>query len=185
MSKDIGLFDQNGYDLSKIEQMYTGTNGFVFKDHRVFRQAIKYDWFNHEEVQEGAHVNHALLFERKGFAEEAYDELNTWCKVYPLFYKVLKIRPKWGLDISIDYCDRDGNVFEVLHWEYDGFEYDEIQERKQRVESKLISTDWNDLAKQLLLRKEEWHNLDFFSQSKYKTDFYGIEEERFKLVIWD
>jgi hypothetical protein len=184
IAKDVELFDQNGYDLSKIEQFYSTSNSFIFKDHRPHRQAIKQDWFIHETPSEGAHINHALLFERKGFAEDAYNELRIWCEKYPLFYKVLNMRPKWGLDISIDYCDRQGNVFEVIHWEYDGFEYDEIQERKERVEKKLIDTDWNDLAAQLLKRKDEWYSLDFFAQSRYKSEFYGIEDERFKLVIW-
>jgi hypothetical protein len=184
LSRDVDLFDQNGYDLSRIEQLYCNTNKFIFKDHREHRQVIKFDWLTHDEVEEGAHLNHALIVERKSFAEDAYNELRVWCEKYPKFFKVLKIKPKWGLDISVDYCDRYGNVFEVLHWEYDGFEFNEINERKERVEKKLLNTDWNDLAQQLLKRKDEWYGLDFFAQSRYKSEFYGIEEERFKLVLW-
>jgi len=40
------------------------------------------------------------------------------------------------------------------------------------------------MAKQLLDRKEEWYKLGFFEQSDYKTKFFGIEKERFKMVIW-
>ena len=31
----------------------------------------------------------------------------------------------------------------------------------------------------------EWINLEFFQQSKYKTDFFGLPTERFKLVAWE
>ena len=183
--KDFDLFDQNGYDLSKVEQFYCIANNFMFNDHRGFRQAIKHDWFTDSSDNEGAHLNHAVLFERKGFEGEAYEELLSWCKANPRFYKVLNIRPKWGLDFSVDYCDRDGNVFEVFHWEYDGFDLVEMQWVKNHVEPILNSIDWEDAARALLRRKSEWHHLDFFAQSDYKCKYFGIIPERFKMVAWD
>lgn len=185
MEGDIDLFDQNGYDLSKVEQIYANFNGFNLRDHRVYRQAIKSDWFDQTRVLDGAHLNHALLFERKGFSDDAYYELEMWCKKFPLFYKVLKIKPKWGLDFSVDYCDEAGNVFEVFHWEYDGFDYNEILDMKFSHEEKFIAIDWDDAAKKLLSKKDEWYHLDFFAQSHYKSNYFGITDERFKLVIWE
>lgn len=184
LAKDFDLFDQNGYDLTKIEQFYCIANSFMFHDHRGFRQAIKQDWFTDVSTYEGAHLNHALLFERKGFDSDAYEELLRFCKINPRFYKVLNIRPKWGLDFSVDYCDNEGNVFEVFHWEYDGFDYNEIVEMKESHEEQFLKIDWNDAAKTLLKKKYEWYYLDFFDQSKYKSDFFGIQDERFKLVLW-
>lgn len=182
---DVDLFDQNGYDLTVLEQYFVESNNIIFKRHRPHRQAIKYDWFTSPKLIEGAHVNHALLFERKGFCERAKDQLLNWCTSIPLFYKVLKIRPKWGIDISIDYCDGEGNVFEVLHFEYDGFDYNEINDRKQKYEQLFLTIDWDDAAKKLLARKDQWHDLDFFSQSEYKCKFFGIENEKFKMVLWE
>ena len=57
------------------------------------------------------------------------------------------MRPKWGLDFSIDYCDLEGNVFELLHWEFDGFDYQEIYNKKVHMEEFLINQDWNERAK--------------------------------------
>jgi hypothetical protein len=84
----------------------------------------------------------------------------------------------------MDYVDEQGNVLEVLHWEYDGFEYEEIQEKKLKNEPKLLDIDWDDASKQVLARKQEWYNLDFFEQSAWKCDYFGIERERFKMVAW-
>jgi len=184
LGKGVDLFDQNGYDLSEVEQFYCLKNDFGFKDHRIYRQAIKRDWFIEVPDEQGTHLNHALLFERKGFEGEAYEELQELCKINPRFYKVLNIRPKWGLDFSVDYCDKDGNVFEVFHWEYDGFDYNEIVEMKQSHEEQFLKIDWNDAANKLLAKKDQWYNLDFFAQSHYKSDFFGIRDERFKLVLW-
>lgn len=182
---DIDLFDQNGYDLSDLEQKYCLSNSIIFRSHRPHRHAIKHDWMIGPDVDRGAHLNHALLFERKGFAEEAYQQLEQWCKQIPVLYKVLRIRPKWGIDISIDYCDTDGNVFEVLHYEYDGFDYNEIVDHQKVCEELIVSLDWNDVARRLLRRKDRWHHLGFFEQSRYKCSFVGLGEERFKMVLWE
>ena len=80
----------------------------------------------------------------------------------PLIHKVLQIKPKWGLDFSVDYADAQGNVFEVLHWEWDTFDFEEIQQKKKQMDIFLLSQDWNKMAQQLLDRKEEWYKLGFF-----------------------
>ena len=100
-------------------------------------------------------------------------------------YKIIAIRPKWGLDFSIDYVDQLGNAFEILHWEFDGFDYNEIQELKLQIEPKLLGTDWDDAGQRLLHHKYQWHHLDFFAQSEWKCRYFGIVNERFKMVIWE
>jgi len=181
---DIVLFDQNGYDLTELEKHYANSNGAKGKQHRSHRTALKEDWFVQPEAIEGAVLNHSLLFERKGYAGEALDELNCWTKQLPLLYKIIALRPKWGLDFSMDYVDRQGNCFEVLHWEYDGFEYEEINTIKLLVQDELEKIDWDDAAIKILKHKDEWHHLDFFSQSDWKCNYFGVPKERFKMVNW-
>jgi hypothetical protein len=84
----------------------------------------------------------------------------------------------------MDYVDREGNAFEILHWEYDCFDYNEAAEIKELVQPKLNSIDWDDAAQQLLKRKDEWHSLEFFAQSDWKCNYFRIAKERFKMVIW-
>jgi hypothetical protein len=84
----------------------------------------------------------------------------------------------------MDYVDRSGNSFEVLHWEYDGFDYEEVQVRKLQVQAKFATIDWDDAAIELLKYKEKWHHLDFFAQSDWKCNYFGVPKERFKMVIW-
>ena len=182
--KELDLYDQNGYDLTEIERLYATANGCNVQDHRETKHTIKRNWFEQEYRTTGAVFNHSLLFERKGYAGEARVQLKKWAKDCNLFYKLLAIRPKWGLDFSMDYVDEQGNVLEVLHWEYDGFNYEEILEKKLKNEPKLLNMDWDDAGKQVLARKEEWYNLDFFAQSAWKCDYFGIERERFKMVAW-
>lgn len=179
------LFDQNGYDLTPLERLYTEANGQSGHWHRPNHYTLKRDWFIDEKNSvTGAHVNHALLFERKGYAGAALAQLERWAQHNNLIYKIIKMRPKWGIDISVDYVDAEGNVFELLHWEYDGFDYQEIADKKMSIEKFLLTVDWNSAAAEMIRRKSEWHHLGFFEQSAWKTDFFGIEKERFKMVLW-
>lgn len=185
LAGELALFDQNGYDLTDLEQRYAEANLTPAKAHREHRRALKAPWFTQPERVEGAVLNHSLLFERKGYSGEALEQLERWAQTNPLVYKIIKMRPKWGLDFSMDYADRAGNVFEVLHWEYDGFDFEEVAECKQRLEVKFSATDWDDAAASILKRKDQWHHLDFFAQSDWKCNYFGIVKERFKMVIWE
>jgi hypothetical protein len=84
----------------------------------------------------------------------------------------------------MDYVDRSGNAFEVLHWEWDSFDYEEIQAVKLEIEPVLKAIDWQDAAQNILAKKAQWHDLDFFAQSTWKCNYFGVPEERFKMVAW-
>ena len=181
----VDLFDQNGYDLTKLEQLYAVANGENTTKHRDAEHiTLRKTWFEDDSPESGPHINHSVMFERKGYTGEALEQLKSWTQYRPHFHKLVAMKPKWGLDFSIDYCDRQGNVFELLHWEFDGFEYNEIADKKANMEEFLLNQDWDDRAKIMLERKEEWHKLGFFEQSEWKTKFFGIDKARFKMVLW-
>jgi hypothetical protein len=147
--------------------------------------ALKQPWIVQSLPQiEGSVLNHSLLFERKGYAGDALAELHNWAKTLPLIHKVIAIQPKWGLDFSMDWVDREGNAFEVLHWEWDSFDYDEIETVRKTIEPILLNIDWHDAGQRILAHKSQWHHLDFFAQSSWKCRYFGIPEERFKMVAW-
>ena len=183
--ESVSLFDQNGYDLTSLEQLYAVANGYDLvthrnKDHITLRQ----DWFVDNKLEDGPHINHAYMFERKGFTGHALQQLKAWAKANTHIHKLIAMKPKWGLDFSIDYCDNEGNVFEVLHWEFDGFEYEEIASKKTIMDDFLLKQDWQHAAEHILKHKDKWHHLGFFEQSEWKTKFFGIDKERFKIVLW-
>ena len=181
----VEFFDQNGYDLTKLEQLYAVANGATVTKHRNSEHiTLRQTWFTSDDVEYGPHINHAVMFERKGYSVDALQQLKSWASYRPQFYKLTAMRPKWGLDFSIDYCDKEGHVFELLHWEYDGFEYNEIADKKHIMEEFLLNQDWDERAKTMLRQKDQWHGLGFFKQSDWKTKFFGIDKERFKMVLW-
>jgi hypothetical protein len=180
---DLALFDQNGYDLTDLEQRYAHQNLTTAQAHRYHR-ALKYDWFTQVEKNCFAVLNHSLLFERKAYSGLAQQQLLYWAKTNPLVHKLLALRPKWGLDFSMDYVNQNGDVFEILHWEYDGFDYEQVQVYKLQLQAKFAAIDWDDAGEEILRHKDQWHHLDFFEQSHWKCDYFGIPHERFKMVAW-
>jgi hypothetical protein len=178
----VRYFDANGYDLSPLEQLYAQVNSDVNKPHR-HRYALQRDWFTWDQ-HTGPHINHCLLFERKAYAGEAREQLLSWVKDAPWVSKLLAIRPKWGVDCSIDYVDTAGNVFEIFHYEWDDFVFENVERQRKIVESIVLSQDWDAFAHELLARKSEWHHLEFFEQSKWKAALLNLPEERFKTVLW-
>jgi len=178
----VDLFDQNGYHLTKAEQAFLSYNGYQPIERR-HEDCLRYDWLTWDK-RAGAHINHSDLFERKGFSDHAKEQLLAFASVNPMLYKLVKMKPKWGIDISIDYVSEDA-VFEVFHYEWDSFDYDTLLEKKLEIEQFVLNLDWDDVAKTLWKKKDQWYNLDFFAQTQWRTDYFGLSPEKFKNVIWE
>ena len=180
----VSIFDQDGYRLTKLESHYAGANDHqpVLHGHEV---CLRQDWFTDDKPISGPHINHAFLLERKGYEGEALEQLKEFAKRNPLVHKLINYRGKWGVDLSVDYVDSFGNSMELLHYEYDSYYYEEIQDIKGKVQERIESIDWEAAAKSLLAKKHEWIDLEFYDQSKWKTDYFDLPQERFKMNAWE
>ena len=181
--KCVDLFDQNGYHLTEAEQAYLPYNGYSAIERR-HEDCMRYDWLTWDK-REGAHINHSDLFERKGFYSVALEQLSVIAEEYnPMLYKLVKMKPKWGIDISIDFVSPNA-VFEVFHYEWDSFDFDKVLEKKLEIENFVLNQDWDNVAKKLWKKKKDWYDLDFFEQTQWRTDYFGLSPEKFKNVIWE
>ena len=124
-----------------------------------------------------------MLLERKGYGL-ALEQLRDWSRVNPLLYRLINYKSKWGLDFSLDYVDTLNECMEVLHYEYDSFDINEINLVKTKFENKIITCNFDEIVKDLISKKSEWFNLEFFDQSNWKIKYFNLEPERFKMVGW-
>lgn len=180
----VSLFDQNGYRLTLLEQQYSIKNKQEYVLHRD-EKSLRKAWMIYSAAQTGPHLNHSFLFERKGYSGDALAQLKYFAHKNNLIYKLINYVGKWGVDFSMDYVDEAGNSFEVLHFEYDSYELDEVSKVKLKVEETVCNVDWDWAAKQMLKKKDEWINLEFFDQSEWKTSFFGLPRERFRMNAWE
>lgn len=179
----LKFFDQSGYALSSLELLYAEVNNADVNPNRE-KQGIYKPWYLLDNITSGVHINHSWLLERKGYTGEAKNQLDNWSKDVPMFFKVSKLKPKWGIDISFDYVDEQGLVMELFHYEWDSHIYEEVIETKDKIEKIITETDWDDFAKEKIKRKSEWMHLNFVEQSKWTTEVLNLPPENFKMVPW-
>jgi hypothetical protein len=72
----------------------------------------------------------------------------------------------------------------VFHYYWDSFDYKKLLEKKLEIEQLVLKLDWDQVANDLWKIKEEWIDLNFFEQTKWRTDYFGLSPEKFKNVIW-
>jgi len=179
----LHLFDQSGYDLCPLEQEYAKKN-IGEADFVRYRRAIAKPWFE-SHTTSGPHINHSYLFERKGYHGYALEQLGHWAEGNHLIHKMTQLKPKWGIDISLDYVDNNRyNTMELFHYEWDSNSLDEVLAKKEEIEEIVFSMDWQEFADFKLKYKDEWKHLDFVGQSKWTTEQLKLPKEQFKLVTW-
>ena len=110
----------------------------------------------------------------KRVGEDIGEQIEQVCQNRPILQKLLNIKPKWGIDFSLDYVTHEV-VMEVIHIEQDFDNLEEAYDAKERLEKIIDNTDWYDGAISLWQRKEEWENLSSDDHSDYKAQFFGWE----------
>ena len=89
----VDLFDQNGYHLTKAEQAFLVRNGYAPIERR-HEDCLRQDWLIWDK-RDGAHINHSDIFERKGFADQALEQIEYIAsESNPMLFKLVKMKPK-------------------------------------------------------------------------------------------
>lgn len=168
-------FDKDGYEVSNpIEKEFYETNSIWIYENIQNHIAPVRTWYNDiEESEKECILDHSMLLMRYAYVGEARDQLEKCLSKRPILNKLLKIKPKWGIDFSLDWVDIV-DCFEIIHIEQDFFSYEEAIFHKEKIEELIESTDWVDAAKSLMKKKDEWIYLSSDDHSDYKAKFFGL-----------
>jgi hypothetical protein len=167
-------FDKDGYEVpTPLEYLHYEANGIELNREIQYHIAPVQEWYTDIESSEhGLVLDHCMLLTRYAFAGEARQQIEEVCQHRPILQKLLNIKPKWGIDFSLDYVTKDV-CMEVIHIEQDFTNLDQANEAKHKLEQIIENTDWYDGAMMLYARRDEWINLSSDDHSDYKAQFFG------------
>lgn len=167
-------FDKDGYEVpAPLEVEYYNSNNVFLNREIQYHIAPVQEWFKDQDDSEyGLVLDHCMLLTRYAFADEAREQLELISKTRPIVKKLLSIKPKYGIDFSLDFVTHDV-IMEVIHIEQDFTNLDEANEAKERLEHIITTTDWEQGARDLYAKKHEWAKLSSDDHSDYKAQFFG------------
>lgn len=167
---DFDYYDKDGFELNVAEQKFYSAMdypiNFPILNHTCWQQP----WFELEYPDQGLLLDHCMFLCRAGYSGEARHQLEELSVSIPYASLLLKTRIKWGFDFALD-AVRDGEVFEVLHIEYDNNDYDSFKDRLINFEYLIRHTDWNDAADRVWQHRDSWQSLKGFDQNHWKSEF--------------
>ena len=167
-------FDKDGYEVpAPLERAFYDIQEIKLNYDIQYHVAPVTPWYiDEEDAEHGLVLDHCMLLTRYALAGDAREQVEQTVEQRPILQKLLNIKPKWGIDFSLDYITKDV-CMEVIHIEQDFDTLTEAQKAKMKLETIIESTDWELGARQLIERKSEWENLSSDDHSDYKAQFFG------------
>jgi len=167
-------FDKDGYEVpAPLELAYYKSNNVIMNTEIQYHIAPVQEWFTDTENSEhGLVLDHCMILTRYALAGEAREQLEEVAKNRPIVNKLLSIKPKYGIDFSLDYVTHDV-IMEVIHIEQDFTTLEEANAAKEKLEHIIDTTDWYQGVVDLQRKKHEWENLSSDDHSDYKAQFFG------------
>lgn len=167
-------FDKDGYEVpAPLELAYYRANDVIMNTEIQYHIAPVQEWYADMSLSEhGLVLDHCMILTRYALAGEAREQLETVSKNRPIVNKLLSIKPKYGIDFSLDYVTHDV-IMEVIHIEQDFTTLEEANEAKEKLEHIIDTTDWYQGVIDLQRKKHEWENLSSDDHSDYKAQFFG------------
>lgn len=167
-------FDKDGYEIdTPIEREHYIVNNVNIHENIQFHYSTGKHWYKDKDnSEEGLILDHTQLLTRWAYSDEARSNIERASMKRPVLNKLLAIKPKWGIDFSLDYVTHDV-CMEVFHIEKDATSYNEAVSIKEKAEEIIDNTDWESAIKDILKRKDEWYNLCSDDQSDWKARYFG------------
>ena len=170
VADDFRYYDKDGFELNKAEQKFYLANGLPIIDclnHLCWQEP----WFELEQGVNDLILDHCMFLCRANYTEDALAQLKELKAEVPTADLLIRTRQKWGFDFNLDAVSDDGTVFEVLHVEYDNYDFITFRDQMLLFDVKVRHTDWHDCARLVWAKRDEWQHLSGFAQNDWKSWF--------------
>ena len=169
-SKDFNYYDKDGFELNVAEQKFYAAMNFPIHNPILNHCCWQEPWFELEKDNLGLVLDHSMFLCRANYEKDAADQLKELKKTIPLADYLLRSKRKWGFDFALDAIANDGTVYEVLHIEYDNYDYEVFRNHMINFEWIVRHTDWCDAANRIWEQREQWLPLKGFEQNHWKAN---------------
>lgn len=175
-SEDFQFYDKDGFELNLAERkFYAAMNHPI--NHPILNHCCWQEpWFSLETYVKDLILDHSMFLCRCNYIGKAYEQLQELKKLFPQADYLLRTRAKWGYDFALD-AVQNGQTFEVIHIEYDHYDYDHFKNHMLHFDYIVRHTDWRDAAKRVWQNRDKWQHLQGFEQNHWKAK-YLINWER-------
>jgi len=170
-AEDFRYYDKDGFELNFAEQKFYAAMGFPIWYDCLNHHCWQEPWFYLDDNLQGLILDHSLFLCRCNYEKEAAEQLKDLKPNIPTADLLLRTKRKWGFDFALDAVASDGTVYEVLHIEYDHYDYEQFKNKFIHFEWTVRHTDWQDVAKRIWEKKSEWENLRGFEQNNWKSNY--------------
>ena len=168
--QDFDYYDKDGFELCRAEQLFYRAMGHPIDNPILNHTCWQETWFQLETNNTNLILDHCMFLCRSNFENDAYQQLAKIKSKYPKAGLLLKTKPKWGFDFALD-AVHNGEIFEVIHIEYDSYDYENFSNRMIHFDYIVRHTDWIDAAKRVWQQRDQWQHLKGFDQNNWKAKF--------------
>jgi hypothetical protein len=166
-AEDFQYYDKDGFELNLAEQKYYEKSNLPLNN-CLNHYCCQQPWFRSDRPT--LILDHSLILHRAGYVGEAAEQLQSMKGHWPRAEFLLQTKQKWGFDFALDAVVND-TVFEVIHIEYDSYDYDHFVNRLIMFEQQVKHYDWHDAANRIYATKDQWQHLKGFEQNHWKANY--------------
>lgn len=166
--QDFLYFDKDGFELNQAEQKYYSIMGHRLSDclnHTAFTQT----WYT--STSSDLIVDHSLILYRCSYKGDARQQLECLKSSVPQASLLLNTEPKWGFDFALDSINHKGDVYEVIHIEFDSKNFNHFESELNIIQERIDQIDWTNAADSVLAQSREWQSLTGFAQNDWKSRY--------------
>lgn len=160
----------DGYELTVLEKNIYQKNNINIDEKFLNHITCCQEWFSIQS--DVIFCDHASILFRYSL-ENYYDQIQKLKSQKRELIRLYDIKPKYGLDFYFQFLGED-KCFDIIHIENDYFNKDQLLENKEKIESFIVSKDWEDIGFKIYLKKKEWENLPKDDQYDWKARYLGF-----------
>lgn len=172
---DFQYYDKDGFELNIAEQKFYRAMSYPIDSGILNHHCWQEPWFELEKNVQDLILDHSMFLCRCSYEDKAKDQLLKLKGKIPQVDYLLRTKTKWGYDFALDAVN-DDEIFEIVHIEYDNYDYEKFSNHMIRFDYTVRHTDWHDAARRIWQQKDKWKHLQGFEQNHWKAKY---------LLNWD